>query len=74
MPLKTSEEKQDLILKVFDYFEAESKRGKPFFKWTNTQKRTEHCLGISKFIAFLIKIQKTGTYERRKICEKGEIR
>jgi hypothetical protein len=32
MPLKTSDEKQDLILKVFDYFEAESKRGKPFFK------------------------------------------
>ena len=28
MPLKTSDEKQDLILKVFDYFEAESKRGK----------------------------------------------
>jgi hypothetical protein len=25
MPLKTSDEKQDLILKVFDYFEAESK-------------------------------------------------
>jgi hypothetical protein len=24
MPLKTSDEKQDLILKVFDYFEAES--------------------------------------------------
>jgi hypothetical protein len=23
MPLKTSDEKQDLILKVFDYFEAE---------------------------------------------------
>jgi hypothetical protein len=45
MPLKASDEKQDLILKVFDYFEAESKRGKPFSKWTNTQKRTEHCLG-----------------------------
>jgi hypothetical protein len=25
MPLKTSDEKQDLILKVFDYFKAESK-------------------------------------------------
>jgi hypothetical protein len=25
MPLKTSDEKQDLTLKVFDYFEAESK-------------------------------------------------
>ena len=25
MPLKTSDEKQDLILKVFDYFEVESK-------------------------------------------------
>ena len=25
MPLKTSDEKPDLILKVFDYFEAESK-------------------------------------------------
>ena len=25
MPLKTSDEKQDLILKVFDYFETESK-------------------------------------------------
>jgi hypothetical protein len=25
VPLKTSDEKQDLILKVFDYFEAESK-------------------------------------------------
>jgi hypothetical protein len=25
MPLKTSDEKQDLILKVFDYFEAETK-------------------------------------------------
>ena len=25
MPLKTSDEKQDLILKVFDYFEAKSK-------------------------------------------------
>ena len=24
MPLKTSDEKQDLILKMFDYFEAES--------------------------------------------------
>jgi hypothetical protein len=24
MPLKTPDEKQDLILKVFDYFEAES--------------------------------------------------
>ena len=25
MPFKTSDEKQDLILKVFDFFEAESK-------------------------------------------------
>jgi hypothetical protein len=25
MPVKTSDEKQDSILKVFDYFEAESK-------------------------------------------------
>ena len=25
MPFKTSDEKQDLILKVIDYFEAESK-------------------------------------------------
>jgi hypothetical protein len=41
MPLKTSDEKQDLILNVFDYFEAKSKRGRPFFKWTNTQKRTD---------------------------------
>jgi hypothetical protein len=31
MPLKTSDEKQDLILKVFDYFEAESKLNVVFF-------------------------------------------
>ena len=47
MPLKTSDEKQDLILNVFDYFEAKSKRGRSFFIWTNTQKGPEHCLGIS---------------------------
>jgi hypothetical protein len=33
MPLKTSDEKQDLILKVFDYFEVESKRGNPICKY-----------------------------------------
>jgi hypothetical protein len=58
MPLKTSDEKQDLILKVFDYFETESKRGRPFFKWTNTQKRTEHCLGISNKILIYEKTKK----------------
>jgi len=74
MPLKTSDEKQDLILKVFDYFEAESKRGRPFFKWTNTQKRTEHCLGISNsLLRSLLRSRKQGHTNEEKSMKRVKL-
>ena len=74
MPLKTSDEKQDLILKVFDYFEAESKCGKPFFKWTNTQKRTEHCLGISNsLLRSLLRSRKQGPTNEEKSVKRVKL-
>ncbi|CAC5365999.1 unnamed protein product [Mytilus coruscus] len=44
MPPKISKGKKDIILKVFNYFLAESKRETPFHSWHNTTKRTAHCL------------------------------
>ena len=48
MPPKISKEKKDIILQIYNYFEAESKRGAPFHSWNKIAKRTEHCLKISE--------------------------
>jgi hypothetical protein len=33
MPVKASAEKRELILKIYKYFGAESKRKAPFYAW-----------------------------------------
>jgi len=47
MPPKIPFESKKMMLKVYDYFVAESKRGAPFYSWKNSNKRATHCLNIS---------------------------
>ena len=36
MPLNIPVESKKIMLKVYDYFVAESKRGAPFYSWTHS--------------------------------------
>ena len=47
MPLNIPVESKKIMLKVYDYFVAESKRGAPFYSWKHSNKRPAHCLNIS---------------------------
>ena len=47
MPPKIPVESKKMMLKVYDYFVAESKRGAPFYSWKYSNKRAAHCLNIS---------------------------
>ena len=40
MPVKASAEKRELILKIYKYFGAESKRKAPFYAWNKVIDRT----------------------------------
>jgi hypothetical protein len=37
MPVKASAEKRELILKIYKYFGAESKRKAPFYAWNKVK-------------------------------------
>ena len=56
MPVKASAEKGELILKIYKYFGAESKRKAPFYAWNKAIDRTVQALDISH--SFLNKILK----------------
>ena len=56
MPVKASAEKRELILKIYKYFGAESKRKSPFYAWNKVIDRTVQALDISR--SFLNKILK----------------
>ena len=56
MPVKASAEKRELILKIYKYFGAESKRKAPFYAWNKVIDRTVQALDISR--SFLNKILK----------------
>jgi hypothetical protein len=56
MPVNASAEKRELILKIYKYFGAESKRKAPFYAWNKVIDRTVQALGIS--CSFLNKILK----------------
>lgn len=47
IPPKIPVESKKMMLKVYDYFVAESKRGAPFYSWKYSNKRAAHCLNIS---------------------------
>ena len=47
MPPKIPVESKKMMLKVYDYFVAESKRGAPFYSWKYSNKRAAHCLNTS---------------------------
>ena len=47
MPPKIPVESKKMMLKVYDYFVAESKRSAPFYSWKYSNKRATHCLNIS---------------------------
>ena len=47
MPPKIPVESKKMMLKVYDYFVAESKRGAPFYSWKFSNKRAAHCLNTS---------------------------
>ena len=47
MPPKIPVESKKMMLKVYDYFVAEFKRGVPFYEGINSNKRAAHCLNIS---------------------------
>ena len=47
MPPKIPVESKKMMLKVYDYFVAESKHGAPFYSWKYSNKRAAHCLNIS---------------------------
>jgi hypothetical protein len=47
MPPKIPDESKKMMLKVYYYFVAESKRGAPFYSWKYSNKRAAHCLNIS---------------------------
>jgi hypothetical protein len=44
MPVKASAEKRELILKIYKYFGAESKRKAPFYAWNKVIDRTVQAL------------------------------
>ena len=47
---------------------------KPFFKWTNTQKRTEHCLGISNsLLRSLLRSRKQGHTNEEKSVKRVKL-
>lgn len=54
MPVKASAEKRELILKIYKYFRAKSKRKAPFYTWNKVIDRTVQALDISR--SFLNKI------------------
>jgi hypothetical protein len=56
MPVKASAEKRELILKIYKYFGAESKRKAPFYALNNVIDRTVQALDNSR--SFLNKILK----------------
>jgi hypothetical protein len=62
MPVKTSAEKRELILKIYKYFGAESKRKAPFYAWKKVIDRTVQALDISR--SFLNKILKVELNEK----------
>ena len=70
MPLKTSDEKQDLILKVFDYFEAELKQGRSFFKSINTQKEQNNS---NSLLCFLLRSRKQGHTNEEKYMKRVKL-
>ena len=47
MTPKIPDESKKMMLKVYYYFVAESKRGAPFYSWKYSNKRAAHCLNIS---------------------------
>ena len=47
MPPKIPVESKKMMLKVYDYFVAASKRGAPFYSWKYSNKRAAHCLNTS---------------------------
>ena len=47
MPPKIPVESKKMMLKVYDYFVTEFKRGAPFYSGINSNKRAAHCLNIS---------------------------
>ena len=48
LAMKYSAEEKKLILKVYKYFEAEKKRGKPFYSLHDVSKRTAHVFCVSQ--------------------------
>ena len=56
MPAKAFAKKWELILKIYKYFGAESKRKAPFYAWKKVIDRTVQALDISR--SFLNKILK----------------
>ena len=56
MPVNASAEKRELILKIYKYFGAESKRKSPLYAWQKVIDRTVQALDINR--SFLNKILK----------------
>ena len=52
MPPKTSPETCSVIVTIYKYFEAESKRKAPFYSWDKVSDRTCHALGISRLLLY----------------------
>lgn len=39
---------EQIVKKIYKYFQDEGKRGRPYFAWSKANSRTMHALGISK--------------------------
>jgi len=62
--------KKELILKVFHYFESESKRGAPFYSCNNISKRTIHCLKISESLLKKLLRENSNDEEKERFTER----
>jgi hypothetical protein len=71
MPVKASAEKRELILIIYKYFGAESKRKAPLYAWKKVIDRTEQALDITR--SYLNKILKDEPVElNEKSVNKGK--
>ena len=48
MPPKISNEKKEMVLKIYEYFKRENDRKRPFFSWNKFAERTADATGVSK--------------------------
>jgi hypothetical protein len=67
MPVKASAEKRELILKIYKYFGAESKRKAPFYAWKKVIDTSVEALDINRSLfskVYILTLLKNGFFPK----------